>query len=247
MPIVLGNGNIRLEIRPRISEIDPTRSITINGTTVPGLRVREADTGAELKPGQTLAIAGLIQKRIQASKREIPWLGETPWIGAAFRRTFNQEEEIESLILVTPEIVAGLDCCEAPQCLPGMHSDVPNDTQLYWRGYMEVPSKGPCGPGCGCGANGGYGPEGGMPPGGSPPIEQIPPGAPTPASGSEARSPFRSNGVSTAATNRLPAAPANGQNRYSPSNPQEQRSASRTTNGAGGPGFIGPVGYDVLN
>ena len=48
VPIVLGNGNLRLEVRPRISEIDPTRSITINGTTVPGLRVRETDTGVEM-------------------------------------------------------------------------------------------------------------------------------------------------------------------------------------------------------
>ena len=88
VPIVLGNGNLRLEVRPRISEIDHTRSITINGTTVPGLRVREADTGVEMHPGQTLAIAGLVQTRSEARKqREIPWLGEMPYVGAAFRRT----------------------------------------------------------------------------------------------------------------------------------------------------------------
>ena len=72
-----------------------------------------------------------------------------PYVGAAFRRTSEEEEEVELLIIVTPELVAPLDCGEVPQCFPGMHSDVPNDCQLYWKGYVEVPSCGPCGPG-GC-------------------------------------------------------------------------------------------------
>ena len=146
VPIVLGNGNIRLEVRPRISEIDPTRSITINGTTVPGLRVRETDTGVEMRPGQTLAIAGLVQTRLEAEKAEIPWLGEMPWVGAAFRRTSQTEEEIELLILVTPEVVAPLDCGEVPPCLPGMHSDVPNDVDMYWQRLHGSSCQGPLRP-----------------------------------------------------------------------------------------------------
>jgi pilus assembly protein CpaC len=43
VPIVHRGNSIRLEVRPRISEIDDTRSVTINGQQVPGLRVREAD------------------------------------------------------------------------------------------------------------------------------------------------------------------------------------------------------------
>ena len=237
VPIVLGNGNIRLEIRPRISEIDPTRSITINGTTVPGLRVREADTGAELRPGQTLAIAGLIQTREQSQIRAIPWLGELPWVGAAFRRTTNEVEEIESLILVTPELVAGLDPCETPQCLPGMHSEPPNDCQLYGKGYIEVPSKGPCGPGCACGVHGSFDGDGVLPPGAQR-IEEISPGSPTPAKDGEARLPGRPSGGF---------AQPNSQNRYNPTDPQPQRSASRAGGNGGSPKYIGPVGYDVLN
>jgi len=247
VPIVLGNGNLRLEVRPRISEIDPTRSITINGTTVPGLRVRETDTGVEMRPGQTLAIAGLVQTRSEHQTREIPWLGEMPYLGAAFRRTSEEEEEVELLIIVTPELVAPLDCGEVPQCFPGMHSDVPNDCQLYWKGYVEVPSCGPCGPG-GCAPGGGGGPgmygpqgttDGGMP--GS--YENIPPGtmAPTPAqrgSGSPAMPRF--NGTSTGAP------PSNADTRYNPSSAPQQRSASSANRAPGSPGIIGPVGYDVL-
>ena len=62
VPIVLGNGGVRLEVRPQVSEVDQTLGTTINGTTVPGFRVRQADTGAELQFGQTLAIAGLLSQ-----------------------------------------------------------------------------------------------------------------------------------------------------------------------------------------
>jgi pilus assembly protein CpaC len=204
--------------------------------------VREADTGVEMKPGQTLAIAGLVQTRVESSNREIPWLGELPWVGAAFRRTSQIEEEVELLILVTPEVVAGLDPCETPQCLPGMHSDVPNDVQQYLKGYIEVPSKGPCGPGCGCGVRGSFDGDG------SQHMEQISPGAPTAAPSGEAQSPARSaSGVSASNAGRNSMAPASGQNRYNPSGQQDPRSASRTGGAGNAPGYIGPVGYDVLN
>ena len=87
VPIVLGNGSVRLEVRPQVSELDPTLSITVNGTSVPGFRQRFVDTGVEMKFGQTLAIAGLLQQRVESQVRGLPYLRDMPYIGAAFRRT----------------------------------------------------------------------------------------------------------------------------------------------------------------
>ena len=154
VPIVLGNGNLRLEVKPRISFLDPTLSVTTQGITVPGLNVRECDTGVEMKSGQTLAIAGLVQNRLEYTNTGIPYLADLPYVGAAFRKTNEQVNEIELLIFVTPEIVEPMDCNEVPQCLPGMASTAPNDCGVYWKGTMEVPSCGPCGPGGQCGAGG---------------------------------------------------------------------------------------------
>ena len=67
VPIVLAAGRIHLEVRPKISEIDPTVSITLNGSTIPGFRTRECDTGVEMNAGQTLALAGLIQTDVQSA------------------------------------------------------------------------------------------------------------------------------------------------------------------------------------
>ncbi len=139
VPIVLGNGNIRLEVRPQVSELDSANGVSINGTRIPGLRTRWVDTAVEMKAGQTLALAGLIQTRTEAQNRGIPWLADLPWAGAVFRRVEEQKNEIELVVTVRPELVDALDPQEVPNCLPGEQTTSPNDTELYFRGYIEVP------------------------------------------------------------------------------------------------------------
>ncbi len=145
VPIVLGNGRIRLEVRPRLSEIDDSRSVVVNGFTVPALKVREVDTGVEMNAGQTLALAGLIQERIESSTRGMPYVMDLPVIGVPFRRVSEQVNEIENLILVTPDFADAMDPCDVPQCGPGMETMSPSSGELYWKGLIEVPSCGPCG------------------------------------------------------------------------------------------------------
>ena len=149
VPIVLGNGNIRLEVRPRVSELDDTRSVTMNTYVVPALRVREVETAVEMKAGQTLALAGLIQTRVEAQHRGLPYISDLPYVGAAFRSMHEEVNEIELLILCTPELVAGLDPHEVPPCGPGMESVSPSNAQLYFNGHLEMPACPPCGPACG--------------------------------------------------------------------------------------------------
>jgi pilus assembly protein CpaC len=139
---VRGDTRIALEVRPTISEIDPTRSVTIAGTTVPGLRSRFVDTAVELNAGQTLAIAGLIQVRSESEVIGIPWLSELPYLGVPFRRTREVQNEVELLILVTPELVEAMDPCEVPQTGPGLNTQSPSDCELFFRGYLETPVEG---------------------------------------------------------------------------------------------------------
>lgn len=260
VPIVLANGSIRLEIRPRVSEIDSARSISISGVTVPGLTVREADTGVEMKAGQTLAIAGLVQERTETEARGFPWLSELPYIGAAFRREQDVKNEIELLILVQPQLVAALDEHEIPPGGPGLATTNPRDHELFLKRYMEVPRcclDGSC-PQC---RGTGYTPGAlGSP---VPPAEALPPGAravplPTPPGGAPAAaagagtSPRTGGGRSSA----TPAGTASGpaivmpqsaatQSRYDP-RPRYQPTADPAPEGNQVlPGFIGPTGYDV--
>src|SRR4030095_16059983 len=92
VPIILGNGRVRLEVRPDITEIDPSLRDVVTG--VPGFRQRTADTAVEMKAGQTLAIAGLVFTREDAVNRGIPWLADLPWVGMAFRRAANTRHDV---------------------------------------------------------------------------------------------------------------------------------------------------------
>ena len=69
---VRGDSRIWLEVRPTISEIDPALSVTVGGNTVPGIRSRFVDTAVELRAGQTLALAGLLQMRSETASVGLP-------------------------------------------------------------------------------------------------------------------------------------------------------------------------------
>lgn len=141
VPIVLGSGAIRLEVRPRVSEIDPSNSQTYNGYTIPGFTERQCDTGVELRTGQTLALAGLVQMRSEEQLSGLVWVSDLPILGIPFRRMQSQYNEIETLIMVTPHLVDAMEACEVPPGGPGSGTTLPDDHELYCRGYLEVPNQ----------------------------------------------------------------------------------------------------------
>ena len=149
--IVLGGGNLRLELQPEVSDRDFSNAVTTGGITVPGLTVRRANTQVEMKFGQTLMLAGLISTRQFATTHKIPFLGELPYIGAAFSRKSYADSETEVVITVTPELVAPLDEGQVPCGGPGQFTDAPTDRELFAYGLIEVPKLGErcatCGPG----------------------------------------------------------------------------------------------------
>lgn len=245
VPIVLGNGSIRLEVRPHVTEIDPSLRDNVTGT--PGFRSRRVDTAVELKSGQTIALAGLVYNRVEATNRGTPWLADLPWAGAAFRRVQEKVNEVELIILVRPEFAGAMDPCDVPPCGPGQLTASPTDVELYWRGYLEVP-KPNCGPN-GCGPDGiGPGPGGVAPFGPHQGYEELP--APAGKAGSNQQSsrasqpaPARSNfaPVRTAQSTRTAGSmPENRNSSYSRS------AGGQNTAGANQPTLIGPRGYDDL-
>jgi len=140
LPFVVGPGRIRLEVRPEVTEPDPSRSISSEGIDVPAFSSRYVETAVELQAGQTFAIAGLLQSRTEAVSRSTPFFGELPYIGAAFRRISETRNDIELLITVTPELVDALDPHQVPRGGPGLNSMSPSDTDLYIKGHLEVPN-----------------------------------------------------------------------------------------------------------
>ena len=148
VPIVLGNGRLRLEVQPEVSERDFSNAVQVAGTTVPGLTVRRANTAVEMNFGETMVIAGLISSRKTAETSKTPFLGELPVVGAAFRRVRYTEGETELVIMVTPELVSPLKSGQVPPGGPGLFTATPTDRELYLDGVLEVPSYGDNCPDC---------------------------------------------------------------------------------------------------
>jgi len=143
VPIVQGEGTVRLEVRAEISE--PDQSLA-NNTGVSGFRVRRVNTGVDMKIGHTLALAGDIREEVESEVRGIPHLMDLPGIGRMFSRVEETRQEVELVMLLTPRFIGEVDPSLMAPGGPGRNTVSPSDCELYRDGYLEVPR---CGPDCG--------------------------------------------------------------------------------------------------
>ncbi len=74
-PTVIAGDTIHLDMATEVSEIDQSISITIGGTTIPGLSSRKSQTTVRLGDGQSFAIAGLMSDKTRSQIEKIPVLG----------------------------------------------------------------------------------------------------------------------------------------------------------------------------
>jgi pilus assembly protein CpaC len=108
-PNVTNTGNVRLSVAPEVSTLDFGTGLTFGGFQVPSLITRRVETEVELRPGQHLAIAGLIDNGWQTTVDKIPVLGDIPIIGVFFRSQAARQRQTELLVLITPHIVEPSD------------------------------------------------------------------------------------------------------------------------------------------
>lgn len=116
-PNVTNDGRIRLSVAPEVSSLDFGNGLTFAGFTIPSLLTRRATTDVELRPGQHLAIAGLLDNQQEVASDKIPILGELPIIGTFFSSKQTRDRQTELLVIITPYIVEPRD--NAPAVPPG--------------------------------------------------------------------------------------------------------------------------------
>ena len=127
LPVVLDKDHIRLEVAPEFSQINEDNAV--NGT--PGLDTRAVTTTVEMREGQTLAIAGLLDDSMSADKE-----GDLPWISQIFGRRNVTRNETELIILVTPELMHPMEPEEVPP-LPGFDVTEPTNCEFFLKGHLE--------------------------------------------------------------------------------------------------------------
>jgi pilus assembly protein CpaC len=140
VPVVLGQGKIRIKVEPEVSDLDFSNAVRSSGFLIPALTKRTVSTTVELSEGQTFAIAGLLNNRVQATKDMIPILGELPGIGALFRSVQYSRQQTELVVLVTPRLVEPMNPEHVPP-LPGEIWRHPTEADLFWNADLGGPAE----------------------------------------------------------------------------------------------------------
>lgn len=135
-PFVMDKDRIRLAINTEVSTRDGSGGASVGGTTIPGLDSRNFDSTVEMREGQTLAIAGILQTSYKGATARLPLLGDLPLIGPLMGNNEAANTEQELVVLVTPQFVRPLEATEIPT-LPGQDAYEPDDLEFYLYGRLE--------------------------------------------------------------------------------------------------------------
>lgn len=122
--IIRQDTGITLEVTPRITpdgiiamKVFASKSglagtdvpvfVNSDGSTInsPIINQSIADTTVNVPNGQTIVIGGMITKSDQSLERKVPWLGDLPIVGRAFRYDSTTISRTELLIFLTPRVI----------------------------------------------------------------------------------------------------------------------------------------------
>ena len=148
VPLVLGNGSIRLDVKPRISFLRQ--------------HAQRHHGARDHRAGPQSFARSIPRSRNEGPARrwQSPAWCRTGWntampafptcpicrISAPCSARFTRKTTKSSWSSWSPfrNWSVSMDACDVPPCGPGMASREPNDCELYWKGHAEIPSCGPC-------------------------------------------------------------------------------------------------------
>ncbi|HYE61943.1 MAG TPA: hypothetical protein VD997_08090 [Phycisphaerales bacterium] len=106
-PFVTNEGMVRMELKPQVSEavIRDTNDSAGKTVTIPDEITNELVTNVIVGDGQTVVLGGLFREATNSARRQIPFLGDIPVVGQAFRGNDDSTNRNEIIFLVTPTIV----------------------------------------------------------------------------------------------------------------------------------------------
>ena len=118
-------AGVKLQVQPQISpdgyiimHIQPQQSahvgtFRIADSDTPVIETRKAETTLRVKDGQTIIIGGLRKQSPSRTVSGVPILGSLPIIGGLFRQTYEENEESELGVFITPRIYRDDDIPDA--------------------------------------------------------------------------------------------------------------------------------------
>jgi len=111
-PELTDRKTIKMYVKPEVSTIDLTNSVSLSGFTIPALATRRMETNIELGEGQSFIIAGLIDDRVTENMSKVPGLANIPILGMLFKSRSENRTKTELIVMVTPEITAPVNAAD---------------------------------------------------------------------------------------------------------------------------------------
>lgn len=120
-PFVSTEGDIRMELKPQISAAEIRTVTDSNGAavTIPDEATQELVTNVNVRDGQTIVLGGLFTDNQTFNRRQVPFLGDIPIVGSAFRGNDDSTTRAEIIFLVTPTIVTDQSIASAAEKAQG--------------------------------------------------------------------------------------------------------------------------------
>ncbi len=108
-PFISRDGLIRMEVHPELS----TGSVEVDQNfTLPNKETTQVTTNIMVRDGCTVLIGGLMREELEKTGEQVPFLGNLPILGAAFRHRKETMRRREILVLITPHIVYEPETCQ---------------------------------------------------------------------------------------------------------------------------------------
>ncbi|ANM31211.1 hypothetical protein ABI59_18975 [Acidobacteria bacterium Mor1] len=101
-PVISADGEVLLTLHPEITELTGFTPALQGLPPNPILDKREVQTVVRARNGESVLLAGLIRRRYNEQRSEVPGLGRVPGLGAAFRSIDQTSTRTELALVITP-------------------------------------------------------------------------------------------------------------------------------------------------
>lgn len=99
-PQISKDGYVTMNLKPSVTELELSRFTGAYDT-----HKRATETTVMIKDGETIVIGGLIKTKHEGGIKKVPFFGDIPVLGAAFRYKSKDNTDRELIIFITPNIV----------------------------------------------------------------------------------------------------------------------------------------------
>lgn len=104
-PFITSDGSVEMIVAPEITSRTADTVPISDTVSAPVIAKRSAETVVVTPDGKTVIIGGLMENSKTASVSKVPFFGDIPLLGAAFKHKITENTKKELMIFLTPKIV----------------------------------------------------------------------------------------------------------------------------------------------